>query len=178
MGIILNNNKMFEKEIVVDGRGHMLGRLASIVAQQLLNGQKIIVVRCELLNISGSLFRNKLKHKEFLRKRMNTNPKKGPIHFKEPSKMLVKVVRGMIPHKTARGTAAMKRLKTFNGIPFPHDRKQRKVIPDALKVLRMKAHRKYCVLGDLATEFGWKHGNLIENLEEKRKERSRAFYER
>jgi large subunit ribosomal protein L13Ae len=29
---------MFEKEIVVDGRGHLLGRLASIVAKELLAG--------------------------------------------------------------------------------------------------------------------------------------------
>lgn len=37
----------------------MLGRLASIVAKQLLNGQKIVVVRCEALNISGEFFRAK-----------------------------------------------------------------------------------------------------------------------
>ena len=35
------------------------GRLASIVAKQLLNGQKIVVVRCEALNISGEFFRAK-----------------------------------------------------------------------------------------------------------------------
>ena len=51
---------MFEKEIVVDGKGHLVGRLASKVAKELLNGQKVVVVRCELLNKSGSLFRNKL----------------------------------------------------------------------------------------------------------------------
>ncbi len=42
-----------------DGKGHLLGRLASIVAKQLLNGQKIVVVRCEQLNISGEFFRAK-----------------------------------------------------------------------------------------------------------------------
>jgi ribosomal protein L13 len=36
-----------------------LGRLASIVAKQLLNGQKIVVVRTEALNISGEFFRAK-----------------------------------------------------------------------------------------------------------------------
>jgi large subunit ribosomal protein L13Ae len=44
---------------VIDGKGHLLGRLASIVAKQLLNGQKIVVVRCEALNISGDFFRAK-----------------------------------------------------------------------------------------------------------------------
>jgi large subunit ribosomal protein L13Ae len=45
--------------IVIDGKGHLLGRLASIVAKQALNGQKIVIVRCEELNVSGSFFRNK-----------------------------------------------------------------------------------------------------------------------
>jgi ribosomal protein uL13 len=44
---------------VIDGKGHLLGRLASIVAKQLLSGQKIVVVRCEALNISGEFFRAK-----------------------------------------------------------------------------------------------------------------------
>ena len=46
--------------IVIDGKGHLLGRLASIIAKQILNGQKIVVVRCEEINISGSFFRNKV----------------------------------------------------------------------------------------------------------------------
>jgi large subunit ribosomal protein L13Ae len=49
----------FEPVVVIDGKGHLLGRLASTVAKQLLNGQKIVVVRCEALNISGEFFRAK-----------------------------------------------------------------------------------------------------------------------
>lgn len=46
--------------VTIDGKGHLLGRLASIVAKQILNGQKVVVVRCELINASGSFFRNKV----------------------------------------------------------------------------------------------------------------------
>lgn len=49
----------FHQEIVVDCRAHLLGRLAATVAKELLNGQKIVLVRCEEMNISGSLYRNK-----------------------------------------------------------------------------------------------------------------------
>ena len=45
---------MFEKPIVIDGRGHLLGRLASTVAKELLGGQKVVVVRAEQITISGS----------------------------------------------------------------------------------------------------------------------------
>ena len=141
---------MFEKEVIIDGRGHLVGRLASKVAKELLNGQKVVVVRCELLQKSGSLFRNKLNFQEFLIKAKNTNPRKGPFHYKSPSRMFWRAVRGMIPHKTARGAAALGRLKCFEGIPFPYDQKKRMVVPEALKILRMQPHRKFTVLGDLA----------------------------
>ena len=45
---------MFEKEVVIDCRGHTMGRLASIVAKELLSGQKVVCVRCEDLNVTGS----------------------------------------------------------------------------------------------------------------------------
>lgn len=47
------------QELVVDCRGHLLGRLASVVAKELLNGQSIVLLRCEEVNISGPLYRNK-----------------------------------------------------------------------------------------------------------------------
>lgn len=46
---------------IVDGKGHLLGRLASIVAKQILLGQKVVVVRSDLINVSGSFFRNKVR---------------------------------------------------------------------------------------------------------------------
>uniref|UniRef100_A0A2R8Z5U4 60S ribosomal protein L13a n=1 Tax=Pan paniscus TaxID=9597 RepID=A0A2R8Z5U4_PANPA len=47
--------------LVLDGRGHLLGRLAAMVAKQVLLGRKVVVVRCEGINISGNFYRNKLK---------------------------------------------------------------------------------------------------------------------
>jgi large subunit ribosomal protein L13Ae len=43
------------KRIVVDAHHHMLGRLSSIVTKELPNGQKVVVVRCEEICMSGSL---------------------------------------------------------------------------------------------------------------------------
>ena len=57
----------------------------------------------------------------------------------------------MLPHKTARGQAALDRLKAFEGIPPPYDKVKRVVVPDALMVLRLQAHHKWCKLADLAT---------------------------
>jgi len=169
----------FEPVVVIDGSGHLLGRLASIVAKQLLNGQKIVVVRCEKLNISGEFFRAKLKYQAFMRKQTRFNPTRGgPFHFRAPSKIFWRTVRGMMPHKTSRGTAALERLKTFEGIPPPYDHQKRLVVPQALRVLRLKPGRKYCTVGRLGHEFGWKYQDVVARLEERRKAKSAAYYER
>jgi len=86
----------------------------------------------------------------------------GPWHYRQPSKMFWRTVRGMIPHKTPRGAAAMERLKTFEGIPPPYDKKKRVVVPQALRVLRLKPGRKYCTVGRLGHEFGWKYQDVVE----------------
>ncbi|KAL4186426.1 hypothetical protein AMTRI_Chr09g33820 [Amborella trichopoda] len=164
--------------VVVDARHHMLGRLASILAKELLNGQKVVVVRCEEICLSGGLVRQKMKYLRFLRKRMNTKPSHGPIHFRAPSKILWRTIRGMIPHKTKRGAAALSRLKVYEGVPPPYDKKKRMVIPDALKVLRLQPGHKYCLLGRLSSEVGWNHYDTIKELEEKRKVRAQVAYER
>eukprot|EP00438_Fugacium_kawagutii_P023155 Skav208964 [mRNA] locus=scaffold1580:453601:460271:- [translate_table: standard] len=184
-----------DTQIVVDCRGHLLGRLASVLAKEpdewleLLNGQKVVCRRTEDINISGSLYRNKLKH-------MNTNPRQGPFHYRSPAKILWRTIRGMVPHKTARGAAALDKLKTFEGIPHPYDRKKRMVVPgpqrrisvllchstkrttasrpSCLKVLRLRPERRFCRLGDLSKEVGWKHGALIQRLESQRKAERRA----
>ena len=44
---------MFEGTVVVDCRGHLLGRLCSIITKELQAGQKVVLVRCEEMNISG-----------------------------------------------------------------------------------------------------------------------------
>ena len=187
-------------QVVIDGKGHLLGRLASTVAKQLLNGQKIVVVRCEQLNISGEFFRAKrmqpqshvmplptilltflssVKYSAFLRKQTRYNPTRGgPWHFRTPAKMFWRTVRGMIPHKTDRGAKAMERLKTFEGVPPPYDRKKRMVVPQALRVLRLKPGRKYCTVGRLGHEFGWKYQDVVARLEERRKVKGLAYYEK
>merc|ERR1712142_327671 len=169
-------NMGFEKVVVIDGNGHLMGRLASVVAKQILSGQRVVVVRCEEINVSGNFYRNKLKVFDYLRKRMNTKPSKGPYHFRAPSKCLFKVVRGMIPHKTKRGMEALNRLKVFDGIPVPYDRQKRMVVPSALRVLKLKPGRKYCSLGRLSSETGWKYQEIIKTLEEKRKAKAAVYY--
>jgi large subunit ribosomal protein L13Ae len=167
---------MNRKVVVVDAKGHLIGRLASYIAKQLQNGQRIVIVRCEKTMISGIHFRNKLKVMEFLRKRTSTNPTKGPIHQKAPSRMVWRVIRGMLPHKTPKGAAALGRLKCFDGVPLSLNSKKKLVVPDALKSVRLRPRSKYCVLGDVAKECGWTKSELIDSLEAKRTTKNREWH--
>ena len=119
-----------------------------------------------------------MKYHGYLNKRCVVNPARGAFHFRAPSRMLYRIIRGMLPHKTTRGALALERLKVFEGIPQPYDKMKRMVIPDALRVLRLKPGRRFTVLGRLSTEVGWKYADVVEKLEEKRKVKSGAFYER
>jgi large subunit ribosomal protein L13Ae len=167
---------MNRKLVVIDAKGHLLGRLASYVAKQLQNGQRIVIVRCEKTLMSGIHFRHKLKVMDFLRKRTSTNPKKGPIHQKAPSRMVWRVIRGMLPHKTPKGAAAVGRLKCFDGVPLSLNAKKKMVVPDALKSVRLRPRSKYCNIGDVAKECGWTKQELINTLEAKRTAKNREWY--
>ncbi|KAL3312207.1 60S ribosomal protein L13A [Cichlidogyrus casuarinus] len=169
----------FQKQpYVVDGAKHLLGRLAALVAKTLLQGQRVVVVRCEEINISGSFYRNKLKYHDFLRKRMLTNPNHGAIHFRAPSKIFWRTVRGMLPHKTNRGKLALENLKVYEGIPSPYDKKKRVVVPAAMRCVKLKERRRFCVLGRLSHEVGWKYQNIVHKLENRRKAKSAIWYKK
>ena len=128
-------------------------------------------MRAEGIVISGGIVRARQQYDYFKRLRMNTKPSHGPFHYAAPARMLWRTVRGMVPHKTKRGAAAFERFKAYEGIPPPYDKVKRAVVPEALKVLRLAAGHKYCVLADLSHQVGWKHKATVEALEAKRRER-------
>jgi large subunit ribosomal protein L13Ae len=84
----------------------------------------------------------------------------------------------MLPHKTSRGAAALGRLKVFEGVPAPYDTKKREVVADALKAVKLSYARKYCVLGDLSSQVGWGKRELVNTLEDKRKQRAAAWHKK
>lgn len=100
---------------VVDATGAPLGRLASQLAEQLLDGQQITVVNAERAIIVGDTneIQQRYKHK---RDRGGTK-RKGPHFPRMPDKILKRTVRGMLPYQRARGRQALKNLKAHIGVP-------------------------------------------------------------
>merc|ERR1711973_948586 len=50
--------------------------------------------------------------------------------------------------------------------------------PSSLKVLRLKPGRKFCSLGRLSHDVGWKYQDVIETLEAKRKVKAQDYHNR
>merc|ERR1712156_783541 len=73
---------------------------------------------------------------------------------------------------------ALDRMKVFEGIPSPYDKKKRLVGPSALKVLRLKQRRKHCQLGRLSHEMGWKYQRVVGTLEARRKVKSSHYHKK
>ena len=82
----------------------------------------------------------------------------------------------MLPHKLYRGKEALARLKVYEGVPPPYDKVKRMVVPAAVKTLKLNPKRKFCKLGDLAHEVGWKYKDVLKNLEAKRNVKAKAYY--
>ncbi|OHT11219.1 60S ribosomal protein L16 [Tritrichomonas foetus] len=162
--------------IVIDGKGHVAGRLSAAIAKQLLNGKRIVVIRAEDIVTNGDHKFNYHKYRRFLNKTTNTNPRDGPFHQRAPSEMFLRTVRGMCNYKTARGAAAFANLKVFEGVPPKYEHCAKLVVPHALRVISIHRERPTTSLGKIATTFGWKYGNIVKSLEEKRQARSAERY--
>jgi large subunit ribosomal protein L13 len=100
--------------LYIDANDKVLGRLASMIAKQLLNGESVHVVNAEKAVILGDESANV---KLFQEKRSRGDPYHGPFYPKRPDLIFKRVVRGMLPYKIARGREALKRLKVFISVP-------------------------------------------------------------
>ena len=124
--------------IIYDANKQILGRFASVIAKQLLNGERVIVVNAEKALISGN---PKSLLKEYLEKRQRGDPFHGPFFPSTANGILRRTIRGMLPWDRTRGRVAYKNLKVFVGVPenLKGKEKEFKKIKEAENKLRCKS---------------------------------------
>jgi len=138
-----------EKAIIIDAKGLILGRMASIVAKRLLQGESVVVLNAEKAAISGKRQQIVQEAKTFLEV---GHPRKGPYHPRRPDRIVRRAIRGMLPRKKPKGLQAFKRLKVYLGAPKEFDGKEIQTILDASAE---KLKSPYITVGELAKEIGW-----------------------
>jgi len=136
---------------VIDADGLILGRMASVVAKRLLEGERIDIVNAENIVVSGRRLQIIKARKEFLE--LGGRQDKGPFHYRKPNAIVRKTIRGMLPRRKPRGRDAFGRLKVYIGVPRQLRDSEMESIADAhLKRLR----GRYITMGEIAKNIGWK----------------------
>ncbi|KCZ78289.1 ribosomal protein L13 [Anncaliia algerae PRA109] len=158
---------MCQEEIIIDGTDHIAGRLGSYIAKSLLEGKKVTVICAESIKLTGPIHRRKLSYKDFLNKRCLVNPRRGPYHWKQPSKYFMRVVKRMLPYKIKRGATALSNLTVYDGFPEEFINEKIMVYPSALLEYKADPVRKSSTLGELLSCFGWKHAEITDKLKSK-----------
>ena len=140
------------QSLVVDGTNLLAGRLSSNVAKLLLQGNRVTVVNCEKILISGNKRNIIQNYKDFLSISSVLHPEHGPYHPRRPDTIMERMIRGMLPRKKPSGQAALKRLRTYIGVPSGLG-SVKKTVFDNAKITRPQAN--YTSMSDLSQEIGW-----------------------
>jgi len=102
-------------KLVYDGSDAIFGRLASVVAKDLLKGNSVDIINCEKIIISGD---KRLLAKKILAKReMGSGGSiKGPKYPRVSDRLVKRMIRGMLPRDRMKGQDAYRRLKCYIGV--------------------------------------------------------------
>lgn len=139
------------QNIIVDGTDLLAGRLSSNVAKLLLQGNRVTVVNCEKIMISGNRRNIIDEYKDFLRVSSILHPEHGPYHPRRPDTIIARMIRGMLPRKKPSGDAALRRLRTYIGVPSQL-RSSSKTVLEKAKITRPSAN--YTTMEELSKEVG------------------------
>lgn len=99
---------------IYDVADQVLGRISTIIAKDLLKGEKVFVVNCEKSILTGN---PRFTLETYLKKIGRGDAIHGPFFPRTPDKIFKRTVRGMIPYKKPRGRNAFNNLKVFIGVP-------------------------------------------------------------
>ena len=99
---------------VYDATGQVMGRISTVIAKELLEGEAVHIVNCEKACLSGS---PEFTKKTYLHRRQRGDPHGGPFFPRTPQGIVRRTVRGMLPYKKDQGKAAFKRLRVWVGVP-------------------------------------------------------------
>ena len=146
------SSRTTDKAIIVDATDHVAGRLSSTVAKLLLKGNRVSIVNCEKIMISGTRSNIIKEYRDFLEISSIIHPKHGPYHPRRPDTIVKRMVRGMLPRKKPSGITAHKRLRTYIGSPKELNSLE-KIQFEKAKI--RKSASNYTTMGELGRTVGW-----------------------
>ena len=142
---------MISMVTVIDGKGLIYGRLASVVATKILDGEEVVVLNAEQIIITGerSEVFSEFKHKVDVGE---VTKRKGPFYPRRADLLFKRCVKGMIPRYTTTGREAYRMLHVFVGVPKQFETCEKVKIEDASRAVQCK----YVTLGEISGFLGSK----------------------
>ena len=134
---------------IIDGRNAVLGRLGSLVAQRIMDGEEIVVINAESIVVTGERDMVFADYKARV-DRGDTTKRKGPFYPRRADLLFKRSVRGMIPWTSTSGREAYRRLHVFVGTPKQFADAETEKVEDAMK----KISGKYTTLGAISKFLG------------------------
>ena len=137
--------------MIIDAENLILGRLATFVAKQALQGEKIDIINVEKVVITG-------KPKEILEnykhKFTRGHSLDGPFFPRHPEKLVKRTIRGMLPYKQEKGKKAFKNIKCYINVPKEFEGKKMETIETA-NIKNVKK-TKHLTVKEISLELGWR----------------------
>ena len=144
---------------MIDATDHVVGRLASVVAKRLLQGQRITIVNAEKAVFKGNERSIKEHYLMLARRKQLTSHKKITVWYpRRPETLLKSSITRMLPKKKPRGRSAAKRLRVYIGVPNQYTSRELQTIEKAQSRGATSSSGKILktmTLGDLARDMGW-----------------------
>ncbi len=137
--------------VLINAQGLIVGRLSSIVARKLLQGDEVTIINAEKAILSGAKAMTFAEYKQAVDRGTR---EKGPYFPKRPDAIIKRAIRGMLPYKAQRGKDAMARLRIYIGQPSELQGQQAITLEKA-SVDRLSSYR-YTELGELSKKLGAK----------------------
>ena len=105
------------KPTVVDGTNLIAGRVASNVAKLLRKGNRVSIVNCDKIMMSGKKSSIIGEYEDFLKIHSIIHPQHGPFHPRRPDTIMKRMIRGMLPTEKPSRKTDLARLRTYIGVP-------------------------------------------------------------
>ena len=140
------------RTIYIDGTKYIMGRLATYAAKAALEGKDVVIFNSEKIVVTGKkevvfkLYKDRIKD--------IGGRHKGPFWPRRADDITRKAIKRMLPHQKTRGTEALKRIKTYLGMPKEFESMEKTEFPKAkLKPIE----HTFVTLGALSKHLGGKH---------------------
>lgn len=129
---LANSLTVERKWHLVDANGKTLGRLAARVAMLLRGkhkptftphvdtGDHVVIINADKIRLTGEKFQTKIYHHHTGYPGGIKSISAERLHAKDPTAILTKAIRGMLP-KNPLGKQMAKKLKVYAGESHPHD---------------------------------------------------------